>query len=74
MPTYYLKGNQVHFAVFKKHIGFYPTPSGTLVFQEELLDYKTSKGAIQFPLDKEVPYDLIRRITEYRVTENMKKK
>ena len=49
MPTFYLKGNLVHFAAFKNHIGFYPVPSGILAFKKELSAYKTSKGAVQFP-------------------------
>lgn len=69
MPTFYLKKNLVHFAAFKNHLGFYPTPSGTEKFTSELAEYKTSKGAIQFPWSKPIPYDLIRRITEYRVEE-----
>lgn len=69
MPTFFLKKNLVHFAAFKNHIGFYPTPSGTEAFQEELKQYKTSKGAVQFPLGKPVPYDLIRRMVEFRIKE-----
>jgi uncharacterized protein YdhG (YjbR/CyaY superfamily) len=74
MPTFYLKGNLVHFAAFKKHIGFYPTPSGISEFQEELSHYKGAKGSVQFPLDQPIPYDLIRRITLYRKEEKLKSK
>jgi uncharacterized protein YdhG (YjbR/CyaY superfamily) len=70
MPTFTLKGNLVHFAAFKSHIGFYPVPSGIAAFQEELAAYKQGKGSVQFPLDRPMPYDLIRRIVEYRVREN----
>jgi uncharacterized protein YdhG (YjbR/CyaY superfamily) len=73
MPTFYLNGNLVHFAAFKHHFGFYPTPSGTEQFQKELSAYKTSKGAIQFPIDKPIPYDLVTRIVEYRVIENRRR-
>ena len=73
MPTFFLKGNLVHFAAFKKHIGFYPTPSGTEAFQQELSGYKTAKGSIQFPLDQPMPYDLIRQIVQFRVKDNMEK-
>jgi uncharacterized protein YdhG (YjbR/CyaY superfamily) len=73
MPTFYLKGNLVHFAAYKKHIGFYPTPSAIEFFQKELKEYKTSKGAIQFPIDNPLPYDLIKRIVEFRVKENLSK-
>lgn len=73
MPTYYLFGNLVHFAGYKKHIGFYPTPSGISSFKKELSKYVTSKGAIQFPIDEPLPYDLISRIVKYRVKENLEK-
>lgn len=73
MPTFYLHGNLVHFAAFKGHIGFYPTPSGIEAFKEELSVYKGAKGSVQFPLDKPMPYALIGRIVEFRVIENMKK-
>lgn len=69
MPTFYLNGNLVHFAVQKNHIGFYPAPSGVAAFKEELTEYKTSKGAIQFPLTKPIPYELVRRIVRFRVEE-----
>jgi uncharacterized protein YdhG (YjbR/CyaY superfamily) len=71
MPTFKLNGNLVHFAAMKNHIGFYPAPSGIKAFENELKPYKTSKGAIQFPLDKEIPLNLIAKITEFRVTENL---
>lgn len=74
MPTFYLNGNLVHFAVQKQHIGFYPAPSGVAAFKEELTDYKTSKGAIQFPLMKPIPYELVRRIVRFRVEEAKQKK
>jgi uncharacterized protein YdhG (YjbR/CyaY superfamily) len=63
MPTFKLKGkNLAHFAAYKHHIGFYPTPAPIENFAEELTPYKTSKGAIQFPLDQPLPFDLIKRI------------
>lgn len=74
MPTFYLNGNLVHFAVQKNHIGFYPAPSGVAAFKEELTDYKTSKGAIQFPLMQPIPYELVRRIVRFRVAEAKQKK
>lgn len=73
MPTYTLNGNLVHFAAFKQHIGFYPVPSGIEAFKDELAAYKSSKGAVQFPLDQPLPIDLIRRIVEFRVSENLAK-
>jgi uncharacterized protein YdhG (YjbR/CyaY superfamily) len=74
MPTFFFNGNLVHFAAFAHHIGFYPTPSGIDAFQRELKPYKTSKGAIQFPLDQPLPQRLISRIVRFRVKENAQKK
>lgn len=73
MPTYVLNGNLVHFAAFKNHIGFYPSPSGIEQFKEELSAYKGAKGSVQFPLDKPMPLDLITKIVKFRVKENMEK-
>lgn len=72
MPTFYLQGNLVHFAAFKHHIGFYPAPSGIERFKEELAGYKSSKGAVQFPIDEPLPYELISRIVIFRAGENKK--
>ncbi|WP_125714960.1 iron chaperone [Companilactobacillus kedongensis] len=66
MPTFYLKKNLVHFADFKRHLGFYPTPSAIVEFEEELKPYKTSKGAIQFLYEKPLPEELIKKIVQYR--------
>lgn len=74
MPTYYLNGNLVHFAAFKHHIGFYPTPSAVAGFSAELVGYKNAKGSIQFPIDQPLPYDLIERMVRFRVEENSKLK
>jgi uncharacterized protein YdhG (YjbR/CyaY superfamily) len=70
MPTFYLNGNLVHFAAFKNHIGLYPTPSAIEAFEEELTSFKTSKGAIQFPLDESIPFELIKKIVDFRVLES----
>lgn len=72
MPTFYLKGNLVHFAAHQKHIGFYPAPSGIEAFQAELAAYKSSKGAVQFPLDQPLPAELIGRMVRFRVAENLR--
>ena len=69
--TYVLNGNLVHFGGFKKHIGFYPSPSGIKAFEEELSVYKNSIGAVQFPLDKPLPLNLISQIVKFRVKENL---
>src|SRR5258708_12331119 len=72
IPTFTLEGNLVHFAGFKNHIGFYPTPSGIEQFKKELSIYKGAKGSVQFPLDKPIPYVLITNIVNFRVKENLK--
>ena len=74
MPTFKLNGNLVHFAAFKSHIGFYPTPSGTAQFEKQLSPYKGGKGSVRFPLDEPIPYDLVRKIVVFRVKEHQAKK
>ena len=69
MPTFMYKGNLVYFAAFKKHIGFYPVPTGNEAFDKELSRYKTGKGSIQFPLDKPMPLALIKKIVKARIRE-----
>ncbi len=71
MPAFKMNKVLVYFAVGKNHIGFYPTPNPIKVFSRELEGYKTSKGAIQFPLDKKVPLALISKITKFRVKEDL---
>ncbi|HAX73377.1 MAG TPA: hypothetical protein DCY20_07625 [Firmicutes bacterium] len=73
MPAYKYKGVLVYFSAFKNHIGFYPTNSGIEAFQDELTGYKFSKGAIQFPHNKPIPYELIEKIVKFRVAENLEK-
>lgn len=73
IPTFVLSGNLVHFAAYQTHIGFYPGAAGVAAFSNELSAYKTSKGTIQFPLDKPIPYEVIKKITIFRVKENTKK-
>jgi uncharacterized protein YdhG (YjbR/CyaY superfamily) len=70
IPTLTLHGNLVHFAGYKNHIGFYPAPSGIESFKKELSKYKSSKGAVQFPLDEPLPATLISRIVKFRVKES----
>ena len=69
MPTYVLHGNLVHFAAFKSHIGFYPTPSGIEKFKDEIATYTWAKGSVQFPLDRPIPYALVTKIVKFRVKE-----
>ena len=73
LPTFVLHGNLVHFGAFKHHIGFYPAPSGLEAFKDQLVQYKGSKGAVQFPLDQPLPLDLVREITAFRLRENQAK-
>jgi uncharacterized protein YdhG (YjbR/CyaY superfamily) len=74
MPAYKMNGKPlVYFAGFKKHIGFYATPTGHAEFAKELSSYKQGKGSVQFPLDKPIPYELIKRIVVFRVKENVEK-
>jgi uncharacterized protein YdhG (YjbR/CyaY superfamily) len=73
IPTFTLKGNLVHFAAFKKHIGFYPTSTGIEKFKNELSAYEGAKGSVRFPLDKPIPFDLISDIVTFRVKENLER-
>ncbi|HUH97596.1 MAG TPA: DUF1801 domain-containing protein [Anaerolineales bacterium] len=73
IPTFYLKGNLVHFAAFKNHIGFYPTASGVQAFGRETAKYASTKGTIQFPLDKPLPLKLVSKIVKFRVAENLRR-
>jgi uncharacterized protein YdhG (YjbR/CyaY superfamily) len=75
MPTFKLNGrNLAHFAGYKKHIGFYPVPSGIEAFKEELSSYVQGKGSVQFPLNQPIPYDLVSRIVAFRVRESQQVK
>jgi uncharacterized protein YdhG (YjbR/CyaY superfamily) len=71
MPAYFLRSNLVYYAAWKKHIGFYAIPSANEAFKDELSAYTVSKGAVQFPLDRPLPVDLITRMTRFRVAENL---
>jgi uncharacterized protein YdhG (YjbR/CyaY superfamily) len=74
MPAFKYYGMLVYFAAYKNHIGFYATPTGHSEFKEELSVYKQGKGSVQFPLSQPLPLDLISRIVQFRVKENLKKK
>ena len=74
MPAYKTNGKPlVYFAGYKNHIGFYATPTGHKEFALELANYKQGKGSVQFPIKQELPIDLITRIVEFRVQENLSK-
>jgi uncharacterized protein YdhG (YjbR/CyaY superfamily) len=72
IPTFKLNGRPlVYFAAWKNHIGFYPMPSAAKAFKRELSVYKQGKGSVQFPLDKPIPYGLVKKIVKFRVSENL---
>jgi uncharacterized protein YdhG (YjbR/CyaY superfamily) len=73
MPAFAQNGILVYFAVHKEHIGFYPTASGIVAFQAKLSPYTSSKGAVQFPISQPLPLELIGKIVQFRVAENLKK-
>jgi uncharacterized protein YdhG (YjbR/CyaY superfamily) len=73
IPTFRLKGNLVHFAAFKNHIGFYPAPRAIEAFKKELSGYEGGKGTVQFPLDKPLPLPLITKIVKFRVKDNLER-
>lgn len=73
MPAFKYQGMLVYYAVWKSHIGFYPSGSGINDFADELTNYKTSKGAIQFPLNEPLPVELITKIVKFRIMENEEK-
>ena len=73
IPTFKLKGNLVHFSAYEHHIGFYPGAGAIVTFKDDLKAYNTSKGTVQFPLDQPIPYDLIKRVTLYRVEQQINK-
>lgn len=71
VPTFTLKGNLVHFGAYESHIGFYPEPTAIEKFKDELSGYERAKGSVRFPLDKPIPFELIREIVKFRVRENL---
>lgn len=73
MPTYHFHENLVHFAAQKNHLGFYPSPEGIEAFSNQLENYKKTKGGVQFPYNKPVPYALIEEITRFRLNRAIKK-
>ena len=74
MPAFKFNGILVWFAVFKNHVGFYPKTSAIEAFKKELSGYETSRGTIKFPINKPIPFDLVKKIVRYRVKENLGKK
>ncbi len=74
IPTFKLNGNLVHFGGYEHHIGFYPGSKAMQVFKQEMKQYKTSKGTVQFPIDEPLPFELIKKIVHYRIASNSSKK
>ena len=74
MPAFKLNGKiLVYFAAWKNHLGFYATPAGNEAFPKELSPYKGAKGSVQFPLNKPIPYELVRKIVLFRAGEISRK-
>ena len=73
MPAFKFHGMLVYFAVYKNHIGFYPTSSGIEAFRKELSVYKGAKGSVQFPINSPLPLNLVSKIVKYRVRENLER-
>lgn len=71
MPTFTLHGNLIHFAAHKNHLGVYPGPNAIEAFSEELVEFKTSKGAVQFPYSKPIPYELLVKLVKFSAAENI---
>jgi uncharacterized protein YdhG (YjbR/CyaY superfamily) len=75
MPTFKLDGKKlVYFSAWKSHIGFYSIPEGNAAFRKELSSFGGPKGSLRFPLDKPIPYDLVKKIVVFRVKEIREKK
>ena len=74
IPTFQLHGNLVHFGAYEHHIGFYPAPAGIEQFKKDLAPYLAGKGTIQFPLDQPLPLERIKKIVEFRIQDNLKRK
>ena len=73
MPTFYLNGNLVHFAAFKDHYGFFPSPSGIEAFEKEYAPYRSGKGTLRFPFDQPIPWEIIQKVIHFRIKENINK-
>lgn len=74
MPAFRYHGIVVYYAAHKEHIGFYPADTHVIEqFRDDLKGYETSKGTIKFPLDKPIPLDLVKRIVEFRVKQNLER-
>jgi uncharacterized protein YdhG (YjbR/CyaY superfamily) len=73
MPTFALRGNLIHFAAFKRHIGLYPGAAAIAALREDLAGYRTSKGAVQLPLDRPLPLGLVEKIVQFRIEDGLRR-
>jgi uncharacterized protein YdhG (YjbR/CyaY superfamily) len=73
IPTFFLNGNLIHFAAFKDHYSFFPSSSGIDVLEKELAPYRTGKGTLSFSLDQPIPWEVIQKVVQFRVKENLNK-
>ena len=73
IPTFTFHGNLVHFSAYEKHIGFYPGAAPIAEFKKELKAYETAKGTVRFPIDKPLPYPLIRKMVQSAIKRNLSK-
>ena len=75
MPTFYLNGNLIHFGAFADHYSLFPSPSkADAALKKELAPYHTGKATLQFPIDKPIPWHIIKKVIQFRVKENLAKK
>jgi uncharacterized protein YdhG (YjbR/CyaY superfamily) len=74
MPTFFLDGNLIHFAAYKKHIGMYPMPHGNAALRKAMEPYRAAKDALRFPMDKPLPLPLIEQVIAYRIKETAAKR
>jgi len=74
MPAYSLNGPLVYFAGHEHHVGLYPTPAGIEAFKDDLKKYKSGKGSVKFPIETPIPFELIKKIVQQRLQENLNKK
>ncbi len=74
MPAFKWNGMLVWYGAHTEHVGLYPKASAITAFKDELAGYKTSKGAIQFPIERPIPTALVKKIVKFRLEENAKKR
>jgi uncharacterized protein YdhG (YjbR/CyaY superfamily) len=70
IPGYMYHGMLIFFAAYKNHIAVYPAPRESKEFKKELSAYKGGKGTVQFPIGSPIPFDLVKRIIQFRMKDN----